>query len=210
MGKSLRAVITGDIVQSRQYSSDQFENILLNLKGILESVTSGADGQYEIYRGDSFQVLLSRPAIAMRAAILISLSLKCQSPHATVRQSIAIGIDNDQSSSIRTSLSHVLVESGLQLDAFKKQRLDITCVHSTHTSCLKMITRYLGHSLEQVTESQAKALFHYIRAEGKISHGDIAEIIGTSRVNVTKLLNTANYQLIEDSISLLGQLCLEV
>lgn len=204
------AVITGDIVQSRSYTSKQFEKILFDLERILLSVTVDEAGSYELYRGDSFQVLFYNLPSAIRSAVLISLSLKLNAPHASVRQSIAIGTEDERPEDMRTSLNPLLVDSGLELDKLKKQQLSVKFTHSPHSECVKLIARYLSNELDKVSASQAKALFHYIQAAGELSHGEIAERIGTGRANVTKLLNASNYRLIEDSIQYLTSLCMDV
>jgi len=54
--------------------------------------------------------------------------------------------------------------------------------------------------LSKITKAQANALYVYLTQKNN-NHAALAKELNTSRENVTKLLNLANYQLIERFIT---------
>ncbi|MBE7445278.1 MAG: hypothetical protein HS132_08560 [Planctomycetia bacterium] len=76
----LYAVVTGDIVGSSKLTTGQRGRLLSVLKSsfntIKDILPDGIRAPFEIHRGDSFQGVLSRPAAALRVAIVIRASLR--------------------------------------------------------------------------------------------------------------------------------------
>jgi len=79
--RKLYAVITGDIVKSTRFAPDQRDGVLSTLKAAFETVKDTLSGAlctpFSIYRGDSFQGVLDRPELALRAVLIIRASLGC-------------------------------------------------------------------------------------------------------------------------------------
>lgn len=79
--KQLYAVLTGDIVGYSNIDPADHARILDELKFSFSQIDRLPDGQssfysFEIYRGDSFQGLISDPGISLAASILIRTALK--------------------------------------------------------------------------------------------------------------------------------------
>ena len=68
------AVLTGDIVKSRQVS--ERERMMSELKSVLEDVKDKYGGEYDLFRGDSFQLLLPSPRLSVTVALIIRSKLK--------------------------------------------------------------------------------------------------------------------------------------
>ena len=78
--RNLYAVVTGDIISSSKYSPAQRAHLLSALK---ESFRTIKDiwphilcAPFELYRGDSFQGVLSKPEKALHASIVLRASLR--------------------------------------------------------------------------------------------------------------------------------------
>ncbi len=113
------AVITGDIINSRK---EEVKNWLGTLKGIL-NYYGEEPKDWEIFRGDSFQLLIA-PEKAMLCAIHIKSTIK-QIKSLDVRMAIGIGNEKYKSSKITESNGSAYIRSGDCFEALKKQTLAI-------------------------------------------------------------------------------------
>lgn len=119
MAKKKVAIITGDIIHSRTDNKLRWMRIL---KKIL--LTQGnSPRQWEIYRGDSFQ-LETEPKKALQIALLIKASLK-ELKDIDVRISIGIGHKTYNAAKITESNGTAFVKSGEGFDQLKKQTMTI-------------------------------------------------------------------------------------
>jgi len=113
------AIITGDIINSTETTP----NVWLNaLKQVLNQFGK-EPRQWDIYRGDSFQLEV-HPNEALKAAILIKTSLK-QFKHIDARLAIGIGEKSYDSDKITESNGSAFVNSGQCFDQLKKTTLAI-------------------------------------------------------------------------------------
>lgn len=115
------SIITGDIINSRNASTTE---IWLNgLKKILKRY-GNEPKNWEIYRGDSFQVEISDPAESLFAAILIKASIK-QIKNLDVRLAIGIGDKTYSAEKISESNGSAFVNSGNCFENLKGKTLAI-------------------------------------------------------------------------------------
>lgn len=110
------AVITGDIVRSQKRSPTQWLEILKTTLGKWGKSPS----DWEIYRGDSFQIKIEDPREALKAALFIKAEIKRLSP-LDVR--MAIGIDEPAYIAPRISESNggAFVRSGETFELLGKE-----------------------------------------------------------------------------------------
>lgn len=113
------AVITGDIVNSKKGESKIW---LQTLKKCL-STFGTQPKDWDIYRGDSFQLAIS-PEKAFTASILIKSSLKSLKLY-DVRIAIGLGEASDGSERITEANGTAFYRSGEAFELLKKQRLII-------------------------------------------------------------------------------------
>lgn len=118
---SVAAVLTGDIVRSADLTPDQLHQVRQTVLDASESLRHWkrglVSGRAEFFRGDAWQLLLTRPGLALRSAVFIRASLR----GATGRDSrVALGIGTvEHVNTRRVSLSsgEAFVLSGHALDA---------------------------------------------------------------------------------------------
>jgi len=111
------AVLTGDVVNSK---SENAELWLEALKSTLE-LYGKTPKDWEIYRGDSFQL-----GVSNEKAILASIHLKSaikQFEDLDVRIGIGLGKQNYESNQITESNGSAFVRSGKSFDGLKKQNM---------------------------------------------------------------------------------------
>lgn len=113
----MTSVLTGDIINSRKNGPQLWMPLL---KDILKRY-GPEPTQWEIYRGDSFQLEVA-PAEALKAAILIKASIK-QVKELDVRIAIGIGDKTYASKKITESNGSAFVNSGKCFEQLKKNSL---------------------------------------------------------------------------------------
>lgn len=113
------SIITGDIVNSRKLSSkiwmDEFKKLLNTFgKNPIE---------WEIYRGDEFQLEIKKP----EEALLIALQIKSyfKSIQLDVRMSIGFGDRNYKAKKISESNGTAFSRSGEVFETLKKQKINL-------------------------------------------------------------------------------------
>ena len=190
---SLFAVITGDLVKSSNYQAADYERLLYLLDQSLRSLSPAP--YYNIYRGDAFQLLLTEPGHAVRAALLLRLNLIAEA--ADARLCIAIGPVDNLRADIKTATGPVFTLSGTGLDQLAQQRWSLYCADGSQP--LDLLLRFADKLLMQLTARQAQVLLLYLLANDQ-SHQALATELNTSRANITALLNQANYLLFNDFV----------
>jgi len=115
----MTSVITGDIIGSRQQKSKHWVE---DLKKIL-SPFGEMPAQWEIYRGDEFQVEVKNPEEALLAAILIKAHLRALKSDA--RMSIGFGDKTHNAEKISESNGTAFINSGELFETLKKQKVTL-------------------------------------------------------------------------------------
>ncbi|NRA71511.1 MAG: hypothetical protein HRU24_10845 [Gammaproteobacteria bacterium] len=200
-------VITGDIVASRQVKQEQYDTLLYTLKQTLAFLSDYDGARYDVFRGDSFQIIFPQPQDAIEAAILIRLALKTKGGF-EVRQSVGLGTIDQQRNDLSSSTGQAFNLSGLGLDLLKNQQLAVFSDNEKFQRHFELLTRFLDSTLSGLTSTQALVLYEYLTVDDR-SHQAIANNLNKSRVNTTKILNSANYQLIDSYIQQYRTLTLE-
>ncbi|MBE91345.1 MAG: hypothetical protein CMF14_00235 [Idiomarina sp.] len=199
MKKHVIAVITGDIVNSRNLSSAHYDKLLKQLKDELASFEASDKATFDIYRGDSFQITFFCPWAALRAAILIRLKLKSNICKIDVRQSIAIGTVKALREDVKTSTGQAFILSGKNLDEMKSRRLVFSSENKPLNCHIPIVVKLLDTHLSSLTSMQSEALYFYLMDDSQ-THAMLANKLNKSRANTTKILNGSEYLLVADSI----------
>jgi len=116
------STITGDIVNSRAVSESAIwaEPLKKQLQRFGTTPT-----EWEIYRGDSFQLALHTED-ALRATLLIKAAIKkVEKAKLDVRLAIGVGIDGRNISSVSEAMGDSFVYSGELLDQLKKDKVHL-------------------------------------------------------------------------------------
>lgn len=116
----MTSIITGDIINSRKSASKAW------LKVLKTELTRRGDTprQWEIFRGDSFQIEIKKPAEALMVAIKIKAALKTIRG-VDVRMSIGLGEKSYNAKSITESNGSAFVHSGELVEQLKKDKRNL-------------------------------------------------------------------------------------
>ncbi|WJS96918.1 SatD family protein [Flavobacterium johnsoniae] len=115
----MTSVITGDIIGSRRQQSEHWVE---DLKKILTPFGT-TPSQWEIYRGDEFQIEVTNPEDALLTAILVKARLRAIKSDA--RMSIGFGDKTHHSERISQSNGSAFINSGELFETLKKQKVTL-------------------------------------------------------------------------------------
>jgi len=210
MGKKLYAVLTGDLIGSRQLKSGGISYIEL-LNKSLEYVGEGYRRPPFIYRGDSFQGITSEPESALKDAILLRLRLisgfkvEEKGPRIDARVSIGVGEidqlpDEEYDLGGLADLGEMNGEafeySGLQLERIKNegQNLAVKTPWEETNRELDIYCRMIDRLIERWTKKKCEAVMH--RLEGRTLH-EIGEMLNIDGSAVHYRLSQTDYEIVE-------------
>ena len=194
------AVITGDLANSQQLSDEDLKHVLNVLTTNLEAQSAIYHGEYDVFRGDAFQAVISTPQYAMQAAVCIRLALKACTPSTDVRISVGLGEVNITDGQVKTGSGDAFVRSGRALDSLKSQYLVFTGDDEAFNKHAALLTAFLDSHITALTQTQSETLLAYICAKDK-AHEHIANTLGKTRSNITRILNASEYHLVSEYLS---------
>jgi len=201
------AVITGDIVKSGKLGSDR-EKALKMLKDTLNSLNNfkkkSIGGISDIFRGDSFQIVISEP----KHALEISIYLKAQLFSKTIKGNsidvrIAIGIGEIESfdeKNIQESDGEAFRLSGNALDNISKyRRFSIKSNIDKSNKQLEFISSSIDSITRRWSPEQAEAVLLWLSGKTQTS---ISKKLGISQPAVNKRLLLAGHFTLKESFEL--------
>lgn len=193
------AVITGDIVNSTQLSMVDRGVMLATLDTIPEIVEPIDRIKMEIFRGDSFQILIPCVKESLKIALIIRAYFKsCDMINNKcvfdARMSLGIGTLDYETESLATSDGEAFRLSGRLLDDIKNRRLEIVTPWSDVNDELNLSTAFADDIISSWTKSQSKIILSSLVSDK--SHSEIATELGISRQMVDKSLKASKEDLI--------------
>ncbi|KIO51271.1 SatD family protein [Flavobacterium hibernum] len=187
----MTSVITGDIIGSRQQKTKDWVE---DLKKIL-SPFGETPSQWEIYRGDEFQIEVKNPEEALLSAILIKARLKALKLDA--RMSIGIGDKTYNAEKISESNGSAFIHSGELFETLKK--LKVTLAIRTGDAVfdekinlmLQLALTFMDNWLAQPAEFVAMAI-----ENPTLSQEELGQKIGINQAAVSRRQKRAQFDLI--------------
>ena len=188
------SIITGDIVNSRRKKTvlwiDDFKK-LLNSFGKSPS-------DWEIFRGDEFQVEVKNPEDVLDVAFQIKTYFKALK--LDVRMSIGIGNKNYKAKKISESNGTAFARSGEVFQTLKKQKINLAINSSDKefdlqmNLMLRLCMTFMDNWLVQ------SAQFVQVAMKNKtLSQEEIGHILGITQAAVSRRRKRANYDLMNES-----------
>lgn len=199
----IKGVITGDIVGSSQIMPEFRGDLLTCLTTMGDELQCISPFRMELYRGDSFQLLVEDPTKAVKIAILLRAGLIYHTPNKEygmwdAKVSIGIGSIYFISDSIVTSDGEAFMYSGRQLDSMGKHRLSIKTPWQDVNEELDVSTAFVDDIITGWSSKQAGMIYLSLRQNN--AKKEVAEISGTSIQNVRNVLSVAKESLIKKYI----------
>ena len=165
------AVLTGDLIGSSRFRIQQREEVLSNLKDSFQEISPEIIASpFVVFRGDSFQGVLTRPEEALKATLIIRASLlskfKGKRTHLDARIAIGIGtIDYLPRDQVGEGDGEAFRNSGLELDKMKKkeQNLVVRTPWVEINEELRTECALLDALIQRWTKEQAEAILFQIQ-----------------------------------------------
>ena len=177
----MNAVITGDIINSRR---GEIGSTLDALKHILDEYGK-TPSKWEMYRGDSFQLVLDCPEESLRAAMRLKASMKTEQGR-DVRMAIGIGTIAYSAPKVTESNGDAFIRSGEQFERLSKDKVNLA-VRSPWPNWDEEMNLYLRLALIVMDDwSQASAEYMGLKlAQDRLGQEEIAERLGISQSSVS-------------------------
>ena len=184
----MRAVLTGDIIDSR--SAENPQEWIDVLKNTL-SQFGESPVKWEIYRGDSFQLEINAKE-AFKATFQIKAAIRTISG-LDVRISIGLGQVDFQGNAVTLSNGSAFVNSGRAFDQLKDKRrsLILSSDNQDLTDDLNMTLQLAEALLSHWTRSSAEAINQILKKPG-ISQIELSKILGITQPSVSSRLRVAH------------------
>lgn len=193
-----KGVITGDIVNSTLISNEWKSAVFTILEQITDDFKSLTNANFEMFRGDSFQVVVDNVSHALSFGIAIRAALRAKTPPELewwdARISIGIGDVSYKSGSILTSDGEAFRLSGREFDVLNKRRLSIITPFDNINDELKLTTSFADEFIAKWTPKQAEIIYPKLYLD--ITLTDLASMLNMKIANVSKHWNSAHGALI--------------
>lgn len=181
------AVITGDIINS---STGEVERWINALKDTLNKYGNEPQN-WEIYRGDSFQVSLA-PEKALLAAIHIKSTIK-QTKTYDVRMAIGIGEETYRSHKITESNGTAYVNSGECFEGLKKYSLAIKSDSIELNEALNMMLKLSLLTTDNWSSVVSRVIKAAIEHPEK-NQKNLAKLLNRSQSNISEAFKRGGYE----------------
>ena len=180
------AIITGDIINSREGKAQEWLPIL---KSVLNQYGKEPK-QWEIYRGDSFQLEV-KPAEALKVALHIKASIK-QRSNLDARMAIGLGEKEYQAKKITESNGSAVVNSG---ECFEEQKKQTLAVRSPNTQMDEQINLLLELALLTIDNwSKTTALVVKIALENPMKNQvELANMLKKAQSSISEALTRGGF-----------------
>jgi len=187
----MTSVITGDIIGSRQQTSKHWVE---DLKTIL-SRFGATPSQWEVYRGDEFQIEIKNPKEALFSAILIKAHLKAIKLDA--RMSIGFGDKTHNAEKISESNGSAFIHSGELFETLKKQKVTLAMrtgdmvFDEKINLMIQLALTFMDHWLAQQAEFVAAAI-----ENPTLLQEELGQKLGINQAAVSRRQKRAQFDLV--------------
>ncbi|MBH1959338.1 MAG: helix-turn-helix domain-containing protein [Flavobacteriia bacterium] len=189
----MKAVITGDIVNSQSIEPQIWLNALEDVLGQRNPAV------WEIYRGDEFQFLLEDAKDSLIKAIEIKARIK-MIKGLDVRISIGLGSQDFKTDKVSQSNGTAFVNSGRQLEKIKNEKINlgINSGISGFDDEFNLIFKWLGTTSDDWSVVSAEIIYLTIQNLG-LTQEDLAKKINVSQSSISQRLKRAQFYLIKET-----------
>jgi hypothetical protein len=184
-------ILTADIINSRKLPSKKWID---DLKTLLNTFGKSPN-DWEIYRGDEFQLEIKNPEVAF----LIAFQLKSffKSINLDVRMSLGFGDKTYKSKKITESNGSAFVRSGELFDTLKKQKINlaINSGEANFDEEFNLILRLSMSFMDSWLPQSAEFIFIAIQ-NPTLTQEEIGAKLGINQAAVSRRQKRANYELL--------------
>ena len=193
----MKAVITADIVNSTKIEEANRYLLVDELDNIIQDLKRLSSLRCEMYRGDSFQVLVDDVKYCLEIADLIRLGLKksnlLKNGKLDARMAIGVGEVSYEHEQVILSDGEAFRLSGRTFDKLNKRRLLIATNINDVDEPLNVMLAFIDELLKGLSYTQSKYLYDSLLYN--MSQMELANVYNTSQPNIAKHLKSAKENL---------------
>lgn len=189
------AVITGDIINSRQVNSKHWQPKLKKL--FTQNIADSK--KWEIYRGDSFQIEV-KVEEAIEWAVTIKALLR-SIEFLNVRMSIGIGDKSYSGKKITESNGSAFIHSGESFDKLKQETLSMKSPFVELDDYFNPILKLIGFITDNWKPVTAETIF-YALENRLLRQKELAEKLNKNSATISKALKRGGYDEISEALNL--------
>ena len=197
----LCAVLTGDLIKSRQASSAAVETTLdtLGQAAATFGTSWDIDTRFTRYRGDGWQIVLTNPGLMLDAALYLIARLRAGQAGIATRISIGTGpVETLGSRDLSDATGPAFFISGDQLDNMARNRMLALGGHGIGPAQVAIID-LAEYAATGWTPTQAEAMALHL--EGRLQrHEDIAARLGVTRQAIQSRLSGAGLPYFDNAL----------
>lgn len=188
------AIITGDIINSQKSDSELW---LPKLKGLLQSWSTTPEN-WEIYRGDEFQLKCSVDKVFHKALLIKSLLRSFE--NLDVRVAIGIGNEVFLSEKITESNGSAYLNSGRLLTDIKSQgkTFAIQTENEKVNRDLNILFKWAAIDFDNWTVATAE-IIHQLLRNSELTQDELAKELNITQSSVSQRLKRANFELLQET-----------
>ncbi|MBP8792949.1 MAG: transcriptional regulator [Lutibacter sp.] len=183
----MTSVITGDIINSRNVNPNLWIPILksvLNKYGVEPT-------QWEIYRGDSFQLEVP-PKEALLACLLIKSTIKT-TKELDVRLAIGIGEKSYSSEKVTASNGSAFVNSGECFEGLKKSILAVKSLNPEFDIRMNLVLDLAQLTINNWTQKSSEVVKISIE-NPKLTQKKLANLVNKTQSTISESLKIAGFE----------------
>lgn len=195
------AVLTGDLIKSRQSDTATVDNAFDILHHAAQQFGAAWDIELRFtrYRGDGWQIVLTKPGLLLDAALYLVARLKAGQAQIATRISIGVGpVETLGSSNLSDATGQAFFISGDQLAHMGRNRMFALAGQGIAAEQVAIIdlAEWIAAGW---TATQAEAVA--IHLEGQLTrHEDIAEKLGVTRQAIQSRLSGAGLSYFDNAL----------
>jgi len=192
------AIITGDIIHSRRVNASDW---MPHLKKLLKELAT-TEENWEIYRGDSFQLAVP-VSLALESAFRIKSLIKCNNM-IDVRLSIGIGTIDYKGKKITESNGSAFIHSGEAFEKLKNHTLIIKSPEKSFDEYFNPILRLVSFITDQWKPATSETIF-YALSHKNLLQKEIAEKLSKDKTTINRALKRGAYDELAEILNLYSQ-----
>ncbi len=203
------AVITGDLVNSSQFSQSRINAMIQRLNAKFDALKlqkSGKGVVFTMFRGDSFQGIVEDPTEALRVSLQLKALINSFDdsgevagntlPIADVRISIGIGDANYDPNAINVSNGEAFELSGRTLDTMKTNQVKMALSTSEQNvnDEFKVHMKFLDRITDRWSMASAEVVYYLLR---QLKEQQIADKLNRSQAAINHRKKAAGWEEIQ-------------
>lgn len=191
----IQAVLTGDIIDSSLLTLKQRKHVLEQIERILQELAQAFAMKYELFRGDSFQIVMEECASALRVALLLRAKLRAlkmpdSSQVVDARLSVGLGQVEYPHEQVVISDGEAFRLSGRAFEELGKRTLVVLTPWRQLNEELALSTAFVDEIIMKWSSAQAEVMG--LRLNSEHTQKELAEQLERSPQTISRLLQSAD------------------